>query len=90
MSSTATDIRNRDRTIEELRVFIKKVLAEPQIIETCLSITRELIDADHADQLIAERISATTNVKIPAQHSTADKMFLELLRESVRDEKALY
>lgn len=90
MSSTATDIRNRDRIIEELRVFIKKVLAEPEIIPQCLSITRELIDADNADAQIAERISASTNVKIPANHSDADKLFLELLRETVRDEKALY
>jgi len=90
MSSPASDIRNRDRIIEELRVFIKKVLAEPKIIDACLAITRELIDADDADALIAERISATTNVKIPLQHSAADKLFLELLRETVRDEKALY
>jgi len=90
MASTATDIRNRDRIIEELRVFIKKVLSEPKIIDTCLSVTRELIDADDADAKIAERISATTSVKIPAQHSAADKLFLELLRETVRDEKALY
>jgi hypothetical protein len=29
-------------------------------------------------------------VKIPAEHSDADKLFLEVLREVVRDEKAMY
>ncbi len=87
---TAIDVRNRDRIIEELRVFIKKVLVEPEIVGTSLGITRELIDDDDADQKIAERISATTNVKIPVEHSDADKLFIELLKEVVRDEKALY
>lgn len=90
MSTTAAEIRNRDRTIEELRVFIKKVLAEPEIIATCLTVTRELIDEEDADRLIAERISNSTNVKIPPEQSDADRLFLELLRETVRDEKALY
>jgi hypothetical protein len=87
---SAIDIRNRDRTIEELRVFIKKVLVEPDIIPICLDATRELIDEDEADKLIAEKISGTTNVKIPHQHSDADKLFIELLKEVVRDESALY
>ncbi|WP_207061736.1 hypothetical protein [Motiliproteus sp. SC1-56] len=87
---TAIEIRNRDRIIEELKVFIKKVLVEPQIAEQCLSITRELIDEEDAERKIAERVSATTNVKIPNQHSDADKLFLQILREVVRDEKALY
>ena len=88
--SIAEDIRNRDRTIEELRGFIKKVLVEPSIMERSLAITRELINSENADQLIGERISATTNVKIPIEHSDADKLFIDLLKETVRDEKALY
>ncbi len=87
---SAIDIRNRDRTIEELRGFIKKVLVEPKIVPQCLEITRELIDKDHADSQIGAKISSTTNVKIPAQHSVADKLFIDLLKEVVRDEKALY
>lgn len=87
---SAIEIRNRDRTIEELRVFIKKVLVEPEIVPTCLKITRDLIDEDDADRQIAEQISNTTNVKIPQQHSDADTLFIELLKEVVRDEKALY
>ncbi len=87
---SAIDIRNRDRTIEELRGFIKKVLVEPEIVPHCLGIARELIDQDNADSEIAEKISSSTNVKIPAQHSIADKLFIDLLKEVVRDEKALY
>lgn len=87
---SAIDIRNRDRTIEEMRIFIKKVLVEPEIVPKCLEITRTLIDADNADQQIGEQISGSTNVKIPANHSDADTLFIDLLKEVVRDEKALY
>ncbi len=84
------EVRNRERVIEELRVFIKKVLVEPEIIGKSLEITRQLIDEEDSAQRIAEQLSATTNVKIPAQHSEADQLFIELLKEVVRDEKALY
>jgi hypothetical protein len=87
---SAIEIRNRDRTIEEMRIFIKKVLVEPEIVPHCLEIARKLIDEDDADQQIAEQISNTTNVKIPTNHSDADTLFIELLKEVVRDEKALY
>ena len=87
---SSIDIRNRDRIIEELRIFIRKILVEPEIIPHSMTVARELIDHEDADKLIAERISDTTNVKIPAEHSDADKLFLELLKEVVRDEQALY
>ena len=84
------ELRNRDRAIEELRIFLKKIIVEPDIIPHSLAITRELIDEDNADTIIAKKISDTTNVKIPAEHSDADKLFLQVLREVVRDEKAMY
>ena len=84
------ELRNRDRAIEELRIFLKKIFVEPDIIPNSLAITRELIDEDNADTIIAQKISDTTNVKIPAEHSDADKLFLQVLREVVRDEKAMY
>ena len=84
------ELRNRDRAIEELRIFLKKIFVEPDIISHSLAITRELIDEDNADTIIAQKISDTTNVKIPAEHSDADKLFLQVLREVVRDEKAMY
>jgi hypothetical protein len=87
---SSLELRNRDRAIEELRIFLKKILVEPEIIPQSLAITRSLIDEDNANQKIAQQISDTTNVKIPAEHSDADKLFLEVLREVVRDEKAMY
>ncbi len=87
---SAIEVRNRDRIIEELRIFIKKVLVEPEIVPQSLAIARELINDDDADRKIAEKISSTTNVKIPSTHSAADKLFINLLKEVVRDEKALY
>ncbi|MFP8966577.1 hypothetical protein ACKC9G_08385 [Pokkaliibacter sp. CJK22405] len=90
MSSVSADIRKRDRMIEELRGFIKKVLIDPSIATQSLNITRELLNQDDAYKQIAERISATTTIKIPQDFSDADKMYLDLLKEVVRDEKALY
>jgi hypothetical protein len=87
---SSLELRNQQRTIEELRTFLKKICVEPNIIEQSINITRKLIDEDNADELIAQKISATTNVKIPAKHSDADQLFLDVLREVVRDEKALY
>ena len=87
---TAIDVRNRDRIIEELRIFIKKVLIEPEIVNQSLDITRELIDEEDADHKISQKISETTNIKIPTEHSDADTLFIQLLKEVVRDEKALY
>ncbi|HCH25353.1 MAG TPA: hypothetical protein DE179_13760 [Oceanospirillaceae bacterium] len=84
------EIRNRDRVIEELRIFLKKIMVEPEIIPHSVAVARELIDHDDADNLIAQRIADTTNVKIPAEHSDADKLFINLLKEVVKDEKALY
>lgn len=84
------ELRNRQRVIEELRIFLKKIFVEPEIISHSLAIARELIDEDNADAIIAQKISDTTNVKIPAEHSDADRLFLQVLREVVRDENAMY
>ena len=84
------ELRKSQRTIEELRGFLKKIFVEPDIISRSLAITRELIDEDNADAIIAQKIAATTNVKIPAEHSDADQLFLQVLREVVRDENAMY
>lgn len=87
---SSLELRNRDRAIEELRIFLKKIFVEPQIISHSLAITRDLIDEENADAIIAQKISDTTNVKIPTEHSDADKLFLQVLREVVRDENAMY
>lgn len=86
----------KTRVINELRGFIKKLLQDPRIMEQSLEITRqELSGDDQSDAMvrIANRISDTTSVHIPddpAEHSEADKLFLELLKEVVNEEQALY
>ena len=64
--------------------------SEMCIRDSSLAITRDLIDEENADAIIAQKISDTTNVKIPTEHSDADKLFLQVLREVVRDENAMY
>ena len=90
------------RVINELRHFIKKLLQDPQILEQSLEVARrayrERAENGYADEQemmarIANEISDTTSVHIPedpAEHSEADKLYLELLKEVVLEEQALY
>ncbi|MDX1451425.1 MAG: hypothetical protein R3183_02630 [Oleiphilaceae bacterium] len=55
-----------------------------------MEIARRYKDEPDADKKIAEEISATTIVRIPEDHSDADKMFLEIINEVLDDEAALY
>lgn len=86
----------KTRVINELRGFIKKLLQDPKILEQSLEVTRRRLgDADQTDVMarIANEISETTSVHIPedpAEHSEADRLFLELLKEVVKEEQALY
>lgn len=84
------EIKNKERVINELLRFVRKVLVEPEICDKAKEIARAHFNEKDAMNLIAEELSATTNVKIPAEHSDADRLFLELLIDVVRDEKALY
>jgi len=78
------------KVISELRVFIRKVLSDPTVATKCMDIARRLKDEPDADRLIAEEISASTIVRIPEEHSDADKIFLEIINEVLDDEAALY
>ena len=78
------------RRIEELRVFIKKVMSEPTIAVKSMEIARKYKGEPNADELIAREISANTTIRIPETWSEADKMFLEILHEVLDDEEALY
>ncbi len=86
----------KTRVINELRSFIKKLLQDPKILEQSLTIAREQLgEGDQADVMarIANQISDTTSVHIPEdpqEHSEADRLFLELLKEVIREEQALY
>lgn len=78
------------KMIEELRVFIKKVMSDPTIAVKSMEIARKYRGEPNADELVACEISANTTIRIPESWSEADKMFLEILHEVLDDEEALY
>ncbi|PIE44245.1 MAG: hypothetical protein CSA50_01295 [Gammaproteobacteria bacterium] len=87
--STIQEGRQR-KMIGELRSFIKKVLSDPDLAKQCMDIARRLKDEPDAESKIAREIGATTMVRIPEEHSEADKLFLEIIFEVLDDEAALY
>ncbi|MBW4934687.1 hypothetical protein [Marinobacter sp. F4206] len=78
------------KTIDELRVFIKKVLSEPTIAVKSMEIARKHRNEPNANEIIAREISANTTIRIPESWSEADHMFLEIIHEVLDDEEALY
>lgn len=90
------------RVISELRGFIKKLLQDPQIPEQSLAIARRIyqeqgetgqVSEQELMAKIANEITATTSVHIPedpSEHSEADRLYLEVLKEVVGEEQALY
>ncbi|MFI0471236.1 hypothetical protein ACGLWX_00760 [Halomonas sp. HMF6819] len=92
---SASEIQ-KSRVINELRGFIRKLLQDPEILTQSLNVAREELSEGSGPAVmarIANEISGTTSVHIPedpAEHSEADKLFLELLKEVVQEEQALY
>lgn len=87
----STPVESRQaRVIDELRVFIKKVLSDPTIAVKSIDIARKYRDQTDADELIAREISANTTIRIPEKWSEADRMFLDIVHEVLDDEEALY
>ncbi|MDX1354868.1 MAG: hypothetical protein R3226_05445 [Halomonas venusta] len=92
---SASEIQ-KTRIINELRDFIRKLLQDPKILEQSLAIARLQLAEGNSPAVMANsanEISDTTSVHIPedpTEHSEADKLFLELLREVVQEEQALY
>ncbi len=78
------------KMIGELRGFIKKTLADPTIPQRCMEIARRYKNDPDGDLKMAQEISATTTIRIPDDQSDADRMFIEILREVLDDEAALY
>lgn len=78
------------RMISELSAFIRKVLSDPTVAPKCMEIARKYRGQPDAQRLIAEEISASTIVRIPEEHSDADKLFLKLVHDVLDDEAALY
>ncbi|OLO10672.1 hypothetical protein BTW10_13285 [Chromohalobacter japonicus] len=94
--SSASEMQ-KVRIINELREFIKKLLQDPAILEQSLTIARaHYTDDGDSRQMwatIANEISDNTSVHIPEdpnEHSEADRLFLEVLKEVVDEGKALY
>ncbi|MGO1460872.1 MAG: hypothetical protein ACTHYN_03315 [Marinobacter sp.] len=87
----STPVESRQaRVIDELRVFIKKVLSDPTIAVKSVDIARKLRSEADANELIAREISANTTIRIPEKWSEADRMFLDIIDEVLDDEEALY
>lgn len=78
------------KIIGELSTFIRKVLSDPSLAPKCMEIARELKSETDATRLMAEKISASTIVRIPEEHSEADKIFLDIIHQVLDDEAALY
>ena len=78
------------KVISELRVFIRKCLSDPSVTKKCMEVARELKNEPDAHLKIAEKISASTIVRIPEVLSDADQIFLEIIQEVLDDEAALY
>ena len=99
--SNASGEMHKTRIISELKGFIRKLLQDPKILEQSLIVARARLK-EGAEQgkneqavlaIIANEISDTTSIHIPedpAEHSDADKLFLELLKDVVEEEEALY
>lgn len=86
----------KTRVINELREFIRKLLQDPKILEQALDVARKQLAEDSQGDVmarIANEISDITSIHIPedpADHSEADRLFLELLKDVVNEEQALY
>jgi hypothetical protein len=81
---------NQARIINELRVFIKKVMSEPTIAVRSMDIARKHKGEPNSDEVIAREISSSTSIRIPEKWSDADRMFLDIIHEVLDDEDALY
>lgn len=87
----STSVESRQaKMIDELRVFIKKVMSDPTIAVKSMEIARKYRNEPNANELIAREISANTTIRIPENWSEADRMFLDIIHEVLDDEEALY
>jgi len=84
------DVKQKDRVIDELVRFTRKVLTEPDICSTAKEIARKHMGEEQALQLIADELNDRTSIHIGLEMSEADQLFIELLLEVVKDEQALY
>ncbi|ADZ90469.1 hypothetical protein [Marinomonas mediterranea] len=81
---------NQQRIIDEFLRCFRKMLMEPELAAEIVRIAKEHINDTDAYQKIAEEVSAQTTLKIPEEHSEADKMFINLLMDVVKGDSLLY
>jgi len=86
----SADVINKERAINEMALLIRKVFSEPEICSLALAIATKHYNDSNAHVLIADELSATTNIKIPVEHSEADSIFIDLLIDMAKDANALY
>ncbi|MCJ8341140.1 MAG: hypothetical protein MJK10_21975 [Pseudomonadales bacterium] len=86
----SADVINKERAINEMALLIRKIYSEPEICSISLAIAAKHYNASNAHILIADELSATTNIKIPVEHSEADTLFIDLLIDMAKDANALY
>ncbi|BFM51074.1 hypothetical protein [Marinomonas sp. THO17] len=81
---------NQQRIIDEFMRCFRKLLMDPKLAEELVRIARENINQPNAYQRIAEEVSSQTTLKIPEEHSEADRMFINLLMDVVKGDALLY
>ena len=81
---------NQQRIIDEFLRCFRKMLMEPELAGELVRIAREYIDEPDAYQRIAEEVSNQTTLKIPEDHSDADRMFIKVLMDVVKGDSLLY
>ncbi|EPJ49482.1 MAG: hypothetical protein OFPI_24880 [Osedax symbiont Rs2] len=86
----SADVINKERAINEMALLIRKIFSEPEICSISLAIATKHYNDSNAHSLIADELSATTNIKIPVEHSEADTLFIDLLIDMAKDANALY
>lgn len=84
------EVKQKDRVIEELIRFTRKVLSDPEICSSAKAIARKHMEQENASQLIADELNDTTSIHIGLEMSEADQLFIEILKDVVKDEQALY
>lgn len=81
---------NQQRIIDEFLRCFRKMLMNPELAGELVRIAKEHLNEADAYQRIAEEVSKQTTLKIPEEHTEADRLFISLLIDVVKGEANLY
>ncbi|SBT16120.1 hypothetical protein MGA5115_00194 [Marinomonas gallaica] len=81
---------NQQRIIDEFLRCFRKMLMEPELSAELVRIAKEHINEPNAYQVIADAVSSQTTIKIQEEHTDADRMFINLLIDTVKSDSNLY